>query len=232
MARIPRGPRKGGGMEPVGDDGIGSGPEPIPGTEPGGSSAPGRAGPADAGPIQADAVLDAAFRLFGERGWRNTSLADVAQAAGVSLAELYVLYPSRERLLAAFTSRIDRAVLADASTEALDESTRDRLFDLLMRRFDALLPYKPAVRVLSREAARDPLAVLCGGPRLLRSMAWTLEAAGLGSFGLSGLVRTKALAGVYLGTMRTWLSDESVDQAQTMAALDRNLGRAARWLRL
>jgi hypothetical protein len=61
-------------------------------------------------------------------------------------------------------------------------------------------------------------------------MAWTLEASGIATGGLRGVLRIKALAALYLATMRTWLADESADNAATMAALDRNLKRAGRWV--
>jgi len=61
-------------------------------------------------------------------------------------------------------------------------------------------------------------------------MAWALEAAGVSTGGLRGILRMKALAGLYLMTMRTWLRDETPDQAETMASLDRNLKRMGRFV--
>ena len=60
----------------------------------------------------------------------------------------------------------------------------------------------------------------------MRSMALTLEAAGISSAGLSGLVKTQVLAALYLNTLRTFLHDEGADLARTMAVLDRALGKA------
>jgi hypothetical protein len=65
-------------------------------------------------------------------------------------------------------------------------------------------------------------------------MASTLEAAGIDSSGIRGLVRAKALATAWLPALRVWLSDESDDHAATMASLDRGLRRldaVARWCR-
>ncbi len=33
---------------------------------------------------------------------------------------------------------------------------RDRVFELLMRRFEALVPFRPGLRRLARDARRDP----------------------------------------------------------------------------
>jgi AcrR family transcriptional regulator len=171
----------------------------------------------------AEHVVDCALTLAVERGWRRVSLADIAAAAKLSLAELYGLYRSKEAILSAFLRRIDKAALAEGSAEG--DTPRDRLFDALMRRFEALRPHKAAVEAILRDS-RDPLALLCGAPRLLRSMAWALEVAGLGSQGLIGRARAKGLAVVYLSTLRVWLSDDTSDMSRTMAALDKGLRRA------
>src|SRR5579883_1152010 len=129
-------------------------------------------------------VIEAALELAAERGWRHVSLAEIAGAAKLPLAELYALYPSKAAILAAFVRRIDGEVLGEGEAEG--DSPRDRLFDVVMRRFEALKPHRAGVEAILHDAGRDPLALLCGGPRLLRSMAWMLEAAGLPSHGLGG----------------------------------------------
>ena len=65
---------------------------------------------------------------------------------------------------------------------------------------------------------------------MLRSLAWMLEVAGIGSGGFSGSARVKGLAVVYAATFATWLRDETEDMSKTMAALDRNLARAERFI--
>ncbi|MSO76279.1 MAG: TetR/AcrR family transcriptional regulator [Alphaproteobacteria bacterium] len=174
------------------------------------------------------ALLDTALALAAERGWYALALADIAGAAGVSLAELYRVFASKTAILAALVSHTDRAVLAMAPGELAAEPPRDRLFDILMRRFDVLAPHKPALAAVFRDGPRDPLAMLGLAPHLLKSMAWMLAAAGLSAHGLAGALRIKVLAAIYLVTVRTWLADESLDMARTMAALDARLRRAGR----
>ena len=169
-------------------------------------------------------VIDCALMLAAERGWRHTGLGDIAAASKLSLAELYGHYRSKEAILTAFVRRIDREVLSAGPAEG--ESARDRLFDILMRRFEALRPHKKALEAILRERAADPMAILCSGLRLKRSMTWMLEAAGIESSGLLGRARAKGLALVYLATMPIWLADDSADLSRTMAALDKRLRRA------
>ena len=178
------------------------------------------------------AAIDAALDLAASRGWRDTRFGEVAEAAGLTLAELYALFPSKIAILFAFMREVDAAVLAGAATELQDEPTRDRLFDLIMRRFDALAPHKEGVRVIVRESVCHPATGACLSLALARSLAIMLEAAGVDSSGLRGLMRIKGLGAVYLSAFRVWLDDDSEDMAKTMAALDRSLTRAERLMEM
>ncbi len=177
------------------------------------------------------AMMDAFLKLLAEKGWHGFALRDVAEAAGVGLAELYIAFPSRTALVEAFLADIDHAVL-DGTAPSLDpdETVRDRLFDTMMRRYDALRPHKEAVAALAEGLARDPLAALTLSRALGRSMAVVLEAAGVSAEGLSGTLRRNALAAMHVAVMRVWLRDDSADQSRTMATLDHRLKRAERWV--
>ena len=172
-----------------------------------------------------DQVIDAALALATERGWRGLSLAEIAAAAKLPLSKVYPAYSSKAAILRGFTRRIDAAVLATEEPDAGEGNARDRLFDVLMRRFDALKPHRQALGNIVCDQARDPVSALCGLARLERSMAAMLEAARLSAGGLRGLLRAKALGWAYLATLRVFLRDDSSDLAATMAALDRNLSR-------
>jgi AcrR family transcriptional regulator len=190
------------------------------------SSGAARTAPA---PSDSDRIIDAALACIARQGWRRLSLADIAAEAGLPILGVYRLYSSKPAILCAFFRRVDEAVLAAPLDSEPDERPRDRVFDLLMRRFDALTPYRAALEVLGRELPTDPLAALAAGAGLLRSMRWMLEAAGISGEGLGGVLAVKLTAAVYLATLRVWLRDESPDLAPTMAALDRRLRGIERW---
>jgi AcrR family transcriptional regulator len=177
-----------------------------------------------------DRVLDAFLGLIADRGYGNVSLSDVGEAAGLGRAELYRLYPDKLALVAGFMARIDGEVLA-GTPEATDpeETVRDRLFDMLMRRFDALKPHRTALNAIRRAGLRDPLMALVLGPSLMRSMAAMLEAAGVPARGVPGAVRQNALAAIYAAVSRVFDKDDSADLSKTMAALDSRLKTAEKW---
>ena len=169
-------------------------------------------------------IVSAAFSLAATEGWSRTGLSRIASAVGVSLAELHTEFPTKAAILDAFMSGIDHQVLAAGPADA-DDTVRDRLFEVLMRRFDALAPHKAGVAAILRDCC-DPTIGLIGIPCFLRSMAWMVEAAGLSSAGVVGLARIKGLGLIYANAVRVWLRDDSPDMAKTMAAVDRGLQRA------
>ena len=174
-------------------------------------------------------LVDAALAAAAERGWRSLSLADIAAEAKLPLSKVYPVFRSKQAILDALVRQIDERVLAGQPAAWDDADTpRDRLFDVLMRRFDALAPYKAGLAKVLRDTGLDPVARLRGAPRLTRSMAWMLEAAGIDSHGPAGALRTQGLALLWQGAMRVWLADDSPDMAKTMAALDARLRRADR----
>ena len=63
-------------------------------------------------------ILDAAERIFGERGYQGTSMDDIAAEVGVSKPLVYQYYGSKDGLFLACLSRL-RAQLLDAVSEAV-----------------------------------------------------------------------------------------------------------------
>jgi AcrR family transcriptional regulator len=173
----------------------------------------------------ASSVITATLALAGECGWHAVSLAGIATRAGVSLAELHDRFDSRTDIFEAFLDQLDDA-LWKGDLPSGEETARDRLFDVIMRRFDAMQPHKAGIRAIVRGSMVDPWMLLCGAPRLFRTAALMLEIAGVSASGPIGRLKTKGLAAVFLATSRVWMADDSPDMAKTMAALDRSLRRA------
>jgi AcrR family transcriptional regulator len=178
----------------------------------------------------AERILAAAMEVAVRIGWRRAALADIAAAAEMSLAELHAHFADKGAILRGIVALADRKVLEGAGAPDPESSARDRLFDVLMRRFDALRPYREGLAAVAREGGGVGVSdAICGAQRMLRSLAWMLEAAGIGSGGWAGACRVKGLAVVYAATFAAWLRDETEDMSKTMAALDKNLGRAERF---
>jgi AcrR family transcriptional regulator len=170
-------------------------------------------------------IIDALMGLASERPWDMISLSDVADRAGVSLAQFRDAFPSKGAILGAFSRRIDKIVMDATSDDLAQESDKDRLFDVLMRRFDAMAPYKKALLGVNDWAMRDPAALPNLNQLALNSLRFMVEAAGLNSEGPLGALKLQGLALAWTQVFHVWLADDTADLATTMAALDKELTR-------
>ena len=169
------------------------------------------------------AVVSAVFDQAALRGWADVSLVEAAQEAGLDLARVRARFPGRGAVLMRFGVQADGAALAGATTEG---TPRERLFDILMNRFEALQAHRGGVIALLAALRTDPATSLLLYGATLRSMKWLLEAAGIPASGLLGTFRVHGLMAVWLYALRAWERDESADLSGTMAAVDRALDRA------
>ena len=169
------------------------------------------------------------FALLPEHPFEEIGMAQIAADAGLSLADLRAEFDSTLSILAAHIKEIDRQVVAADATDMAEESPRERLFDVLMRRLEILEPQKDAVRSLLRSAGRNPGLALALNGLSVRSQQWMLTAAGIGASGPKGVLRAQGLALLYANVLRTWVDDEDKGSARTLAALDRELARGQRF---
>jgi AcrR family transcriptional regulator len=174
-------------------------------------------------------VIEAFVGLLSEKPFEQIGLAETAVRADVSLADLRGLFDSKLAILAAHIKEIDRRVIRDSDAELAEEPPRERLFDVLMRRIEALAPHKAAVHSLMRSAACNPGFALVLNRMATRSMQWMLTAADIDASGPRGMVRAQGLAVLYAGVLRTWLHDDDPGMARTMAALDQTLASGQHW---
>jgi AcrR family transcriptional regulator len=173
-------------------------------------------------------IVEAFMALLAEQPIERIGLAEIAERAGVTLADLRGEFGTPLAILAAHVKELDRKVLAEVDADMADESPRERLFDVLMRRLELLGDHKDAVRSLLRSARRDPPLALALNAMAVRSQQWMLTSAGIGAAGPKGMVRAQGLALLFANVLRTWVDDDD-DNTQTLAALDRELARGQRF---
>lgn len=194
------------------------------GPEAGAPQAP--AAPAPKQPDPREKIVAALMDLLAVKRWNDVGLADVAAGSGVSLAELRALYPSKGAILAGFVRQIDLDVLAHDVKDMADEPVRERLFDVLMRRFEAVKDHREALRSIRDGLRADPAGAAALNQVAISSMQWMLAAAGVQEAGLIGTLRAQGLVLVLGRVFETFLNDPDEGLARTMTALDAELRRA------
>lgn len=173
-------------------------------------------------------IIDAALRLAESDGWRGLSLDRIANGAGVPLVEFRRQFSSKADILAAFSRLLDDKILAQVTPADTGISPRDRLFDVLMTRFELMGRYKGALKRIRDDMRFQPgqgAAQLCTAAR---SLYWMMVAAGIDAEGGRGAIRLPGLMTVYGRAFDIWLDDDDPGLARTMAALDSRLRRGER----
>ena len=152
------------------------------------------------------------------------TLATLAHAASRPLSDFYGASPGEA--VDCVEEAFDRAIADNMDQLDPGQSVRDRLFELIMRRFEAMEPHRAAVLAMEHGADRDPTLMAGAHQRHVRCARWVLALAGLEADGMTGQARAQGL-GVIIGQARAaWRSDDAGDFAKTMASLDKNLRRA------
>lgn len=179
-----------------------------------------------------DRILDAALELAEERGWANVRLYQVAERAGVALAELGAEFRDLDGLANAWFARA-LAKVEDAPSEALaGQPAPERLHIVVMRWFDALAPHREVSGEMLR-AKRYPSHPQHWVPLIFdlsRLVHWFLDAARIASTGRERQLAEIGLTAIFLGTLRVWLHDDSRGSERSRLYLRRRLAAADRWL--
>jgi AcrR family transcriptional regulator len=107
--------------------------------------------------IRRDQLLDAAEKLFAEKGYAETTVLDIAEAAGVAKGTFYLYYPSKEHCVIALKERlmqglvdrfegvlvplfdevVVRGAIDSVDIEAVTQQLMDETFDHAIEHADA-----------------------------------------------------------------------------------------------
>lgn len=174
------------------------------------------------------ALRAALLRRIATQGWRDLSLAEIAEEAGIDMASAHAIYATKVSILLGLARAGDEMILESLKADPLDGSPKDRIFDLLMRRFDLLQQDRDAYLTLLRELTQTPFEAAYLTKQMRRSLSLMLEIAGISASGFKGFVRLQGLVGIYLAGLHAWRRDDSQDLSKTMAEIDKRLNQAVK----
>ena len=182
-----------------------------------------------------DAVLDAALTLAGARRWREIHLYEIADRAGVTLAEIGRLFPDKDAVGNRLFARAGSAMLGlrdDAGFRALP--VQERIYRAITMWFGALAPHRAAARdILLYKLAPSHLhhqAALVVA--LSRTVQWVREAALLPATGRARRREETRLTALFAATLLLWFADPAREPDRTFGFLRRGLeaiGRRLGW---
>lgn len=187
---------------------------------------------------QSTNLSDLEDRLFEEfskavvlGGWESFSCRSAAAACDVSLAQSLLVFKNRYSYVSALIRQIDADMVADYDPSMGGEPARERLFDVLMSRFDAMQEHRDLIKALTCAARKDPMLALHLVAISRLTNDWIIEMAHISPVGVMGQMRAKGALLAYGRAFSIWLEDESEDMAKTMSSLDKVLKKGEKALR-
>lgn len=175
------------------------------------------------------ALGEAALALCAEKSWVDVGLLSLCQEAGQSLSACAEAGITRLSVAEYLDQKLDRAMLEAVADIEAEAPSRDRLFDVVMARFDAMQDKRAAWVSILEADAQEPAASLARTARRLRTAAWALEAIGISTDSLKSTARVMGLARRLRKIEALWLKDDA-DLSKTMAGLDQTLRESEDWL--
>lgn len=166
-----------------------------------------------------------ALRLFAEKGYEQTTMRDMAAAAGCSLGLAYRYFARKDDLILQLYDRL--AIEMEAQVELLPRSSLAERFSLLMRaKFDQIAPYRPLLGVLLGAALnpQNEVAVLGSSTSAIRERSEAVFVAVVvgASDAPRGMIAQDLgflLYATHLALILFWLYDRSPKQQATQELL-------------
>jgi ubiquinone biosynthesis protein COQ9 len=174
-------------------------------------------------------LAQSALDMAAEAPWQDLTLADIGSACDVTLANCARLGITKADIAGQIDHDLDQTMLASQPTIDKTQGVRDRLFDVLMGRFDGMEENRASwVSILAGEKF-DVLSQFARRARRARTGAWALEASGVTASDMRGAGRAIGIARILRLVEKAWV-DDGPDLAKTMARLDQELRKGEEWV--
>ncbi len=185
-------------------------------------------------------IVEAALRLFAERGYERTTMRAIADEAHVAVGNAYYYFGSKEHLIQGFYDQMQRQHMA-ASEAVLARTTNfaDRLSGVMHAWLDVAAPYHEFAAQFFKNAAdpSSPLSPFSEGSAAARDGAVSVMRRVVDGADLSVDRELRAalpeLLWLYqMGIVLFWVHDASSGARRTRVLIDRTVPLAERIIRL
>jgi len=170
-------------------------------------------------------------------GWNKTTLQQATHTSGLDHAYARILFPNGvSDLTSYFTITIDQAMLQQIQGDNLDQMRiRDRIPHLIMTRLNCYNSYTPNGKELMRQLT-SYYANPCHSDAAIHTLWQTTDLmwrlAGDKATDFNHYTKRLTLAGVYSSTLLYWIDDESINNEDTQAFLNRRINNVMQFQKL
>lgn len=173
--------------------------------------------------IMRSKIVETALEILTQTPWDALTMEELAARLSITPIQLYTFFPTRCDLLKGIVQFIDDKMLVLYREGKEDLSLQEKLFDIIMCRFEVMEAYKKPLKNIILTVWRDPISFPSGIFSGLHSMNLILGAVGVPVEGLKGKLNIKILSFFYLYTLKFWFDDETQDMSKTLAHVDKGL---------
>lgn len=172
------------------------------------------------------AIGETALALLADMPYADLTVEKVIAAANVDAGLAHGLFHQVLDMVETGLANIDADLATQLAQDVADDdisTTREKIFEGLIQRFETYRPYKPVIRAMNSASLTNPKIGLVMVNRLTHAMGQLLEVTGGGGTGMAGRIRAKGLAAICLAVHKDWLNDDTPDMAETIRMLDKRL---------
>jgi AcrR family transcriptional regulator len=179
-------------------------------------------------------LLHVALALFREKGFRQATMRDIAEAAGVALGTTYNYFPTKEHIALYFFEEALARVLARHRRETpAGASLEEQVFQLIALELEEIQPYQEFLNVLVVQATvpTSPIHPFGLDVQRLKSrhldyvadlLRQAMERGEMPALGFEAMMLS-AFWVFHMGIVIFWLNDESPHKEDTFVLLDKSL---------
>lgn len=176
-------------------------------------------------------IIETFLTLLMEKGWNHTTLEDVANTLNVSIGEIQNILPQKEKIFHLLASEVESSVYSELQApDIVVYAEKDQVMEVLVTKLEAMTPFKVFLKYLRSNFLSHTEISIPFAMAELASLERILAHYQINQNSLLGELKRKAIFGVYLLAMDTWVQDESPDLGPTLAKLDRLLSKGETFL--
>ncbi|MFN7662237.1 MAG: hypothetical protein ACK5PQ_00705 [Alphaproteobacteria bacterium] len=176
-------------------------------------------------------IIETFLTFLMEKGWNHTTLEDVANTLNVSIGEIQNILPQKEKIFHLLASEVESSVYSELQDpDIVVYAEKDQVMEILVTKLEAMTPFKVFLKYLRNNFLSHTEISIPFAMAELASLEKILAHYQINQNNLLGELKRKAIFGVYLLAMDTWVQDESPDLAPTLAKLDRLLSKGETFL--
>ena len=179
-------------------------------------------------------ILAVALSLFQSKGFRATTMRDIAEGAGIALGTSYNYFPTKEHIALYFFERaLDEVMERYRKEEPPDAPLEEKIFLLLSIELEKITPYEEFLNLIvthamlptsrlhpfSMDSQRLKMKYLDFVGGILESAK---EKGEFSSLGFDSMILS-AFWVFHLGIMMFWMNDQSRKKEDTFILLDKSL---------